>query len=352
MNFYQFINSKDIREHLQNINYQLNAAEAAWLVWQCREATPELRFKAWNEIIETMPDMEPPTRDLQRHPKSTHRFLKDYMEALKRSLEEFKRNEDSKGYKYIYAVTFWEDWDYNEEWRAYGWMGGSTAYSTYEKALDAIKDDMEHDYDHKKFKIKKIRLDEFNQSRIIMDDKLQIINAELHPSNPDDDRILNWESFFSMWFDFPTPFEKGDIIWDPIAEPLLSFKGNGDGLVVATSIGTNDFSGKEKDSKRRGVDYTDKNVVGYFQAKEGQIYNDVKWNYMNYELYRDKLAGKNRVFKAISNYEKGEIDGELLATAYHKIMSEEYAKIIETYFVTDKGLELAGLKEPEPNEKE
>lgn len=352
MNFYQFINSKDIREHLQNINYQFNAAEAAWLVWQCREATPEVRCKAWNEIIETMPDMEPPVRELRRHYKSIHQFLKDYMKALTRALEEFKQNEDSKGYKYIYEVKYWEEWDYSEFDKGCGWKGGLITFSNYKKAIEAIKEDKEQEYSHKKFKIEKIRLDHPKPSTIIMNDDLQIINAKLHPLNLDDDRILNWESFFDMCFDFPTPFKKGDILWDPKSESQLEFLGHRDELVVVTSVGTNDFSDKEKNPKRRGVDYTDMHVIGYFLDEKGQIYNEVTWNYMDYELYRGKLTGKNRILKAISNYEKGEIDGELLATAYHKIMTEEYAKIIETYFVTDKGLELAGLKEPESNEKE
>ncbi len=39
MDIYRFINSKDIRAHLENIGYQFNALEAAWLVYQCHTAT-------------------------------------------------------------------------------------------------------------------------------------------------------------------------------------------------------------------------------------------------------------------------------------------------------------------------
>ena len=352
MNFYQFINSKDIREHLQNLNYQFNAAEAAWLVWQCREATPKLRFKAWNEIIETMPDMEPPVRELRRHYKSIHQFLKDYMEALTRALDEFKQNEDPKGYKYIYDVKYWEEWDYSENDKGHGWMGGLNIYSNYKNAIDAIKEDKEQEYSHKKFKIEKIRLDHPKPSTIIMNDDLQIINANLHPSNADDNRILNYESFFDMWLDFPLPFKKGDIIWDPQQSLHLGLHGHGEELIVATPMDANDSSDKEKNSKRRGVDYSDMIITGYFLDEKGQIYPEITWNYMDYELYRGKLTGKNRILKAISNYEKGEIDCELLATAYHRIMTEEYAKSIKAFYVTNEGLELAGLKEPETNEKE
>lgn len=33
MNIFDFINSKDIKEHLKNINYQFNSLEAAWLIY-------------------------------------------------------------------------------------------------------------------------------------------------------------------------------------------------------------------------------------------------------------------------------------------------------------------------------
>ena len=39
MNILRFVNSKDIREHLRNIDYEFNSLEAAWLIYQCRDAT-------------------------------------------------------------------------------------------------------------------------------------------------------------------------------------------------------------------------------------------------------------------------------------------------------------------------
>lgn len=38
MNILRFVNSKDIREHLRNIGYEFNSLEAAWLIYQCRDA--------------------------------------------------------------------------------------------------------------------------------------------------------------------------------------------------------------------------------------------------------------------------------------------------------------------------
>ena len=54
MDIYRFINSRDIREHLRDINYEFNALEASWLVYQCDEASVEERHKAWTWIIDNM----------------------------------------------------------------------------------------------------------------------------------------------------------------------------------------------------------------------------------------------------------------------------------------------------------
>ena len=56
MNYYRFLDSRDIRNHLEEMEYPLSTPEAAYLVWQCRGAILEERFAAWEEIIETMPD--------------------------------------------------------------------------------------------------------------------------------------------------------------------------------------------------------------------------------------------------------------------------------------------------------
>ena len=52
MNILRFVNSKDIREHLRNIGYEFNSLEAAWLIYQCHDATIDEKHKAWNELIE------------------------------------------------------------------------------------------------------------------------------------------------------------------------------------------------------------------------------------------------------------------------------------------------------------
>ena len=58
MNIYELVNSRDIREHLQNIGFAPNAPESAWLVYQSNNHTIEEKHDAWRWIIANMPDCE------------------------------------------------------------------------------------------------------------------------------------------------------------------------------------------------------------------------------------------------------------------------------------------------------
>lgn len=52
---FEFINSKDIREHLRELDYQFNSMELAWLVWQSRTVSFGEKMNTWMEMLE-MPD--------------------------------------------------------------------------------------------------------------------------------------------------------------------------------------------------------------------------------------------------------------------------------------------------------
>ncbi len=57
MNILRFINSKAIRKHLKDIDflrgidYPFLPLEAAWLIYQCRDATVEEKHAAWRKIV-------------------------------------------------------------------------------------------------------------------------------------------------------------------------------------------------------------------------------------------------------------------------------------------------------------
>ena len=51
MDITQFINSRDIREHLKNIGYEFTSLEAAWLIGDCSSITLEEKHASWHAIL-------------------------------------------------------------------------------------------------------------------------------------------------------------------------------------------------------------------------------------------------------------------------------------------------------------
>lgn len=95
MDITKFLNSKDIREHLQAMDYSFDAVTAAYLVWQCHNATLEEKFSAWEEIAKTMPDCPIPRRPgMADDVPSVHQFLRDYIGLEKNRLEHFTQGEN------------------------------------------------------------------------------------------------------------------------------------------------------------------------------------------------------------------------------------------------------------------
>lgn len=95
MNIYRFINSKDIRFHLQSLRYDFTLPEAAFLVWQCIDATLEEKHEAWCELIRTMPDCGMQKRRNMSAIKSMHDLLQDYMKLEQKLLREFYQETDA-----------------------------------------------------------------------------------------------------------------------------------------------------------------------------------------------------------------------------------------------------------------
>lgn len=79
MDVLSFINSKNIREYLQGINYKCDSMQAAWLVYQSANKTMEEKHAAYRWIIENMPDVSMPERRFAINRDSLHAFLNEHM---------------------------------------------------------------------------------------------------------------------------------------------------------------------------------------------------------------------------------------------------------------------------------
>lgn len=99
MDYIDFVNSKDVANHMREVGYQPAGAEASYLVYRNLAASLPEKYDAWEEIIDTMPDEELPIMPgfwkSLGEPLYLHAFLREYMDAQRAQLELFANGADS-----------------------------------------------------------------------------------------------------------------------------------------------------------------------------------------------------------------------------------------------------------------
>ena len=79
MDIYDFINSRDIQKHLQEINYNISPPESAYIVWQSKRHTIEEKHKAYREIIKQAENCEILLRRGERRKVPLSDYLFEYI---------------------------------------------------------------------------------------------------------------------------------------------------------------------------------------------------------------------------------------------------------------------------------
>ncbi len=349
MNVLDFVNSTDIRDYLKKIDYKCNQLEASWLVYQNGMHTLEEKMNAWNWIIDNMEDCEVPERINCSYRNSLHESLKLYMEMLNGKIDRFYTEGTNVAYTYRYLVNGYPDW-----------IEGEHLYSSPDICWACIEEDLDEDEISNLTEVRITRDVIDNEGAtvtLVFTKRKKIMDAYFIPIN-DEEQDLTRYFFNGMWFQFPVPFEKGDVLvrFDEEKYPGNRFA---EGPFVLNDITPWYAAGLDEERRKsyeegRNGDETDMNAWGYFQDENGRIYSEVMFNYMDLELYKGTFEGKHRLLRALSNYVKGYIAVDLLMTACRKITIDECGKdIILSSWYTDEGLILAGLiNEKERHSKE
>ena len=217
MNALSYINSKDIRAHLEKTGYVFSALETAWLIFQCRDLTMKEKHAAWGELIETMPDCEIPERNhMTPHIPSLHGFLKKYISDESMLAERFFEKQDG----YVFEVETLREGKNGRPAKGGGFTG---VFSSFEKFTEAYKTALAEPDDYTGgFFIRKVPVDGTKAAfEAFLNPLLQI--CEIRWSGSDfRDLGKSFDVFKGMWFDFPTPFSKGDIVYNPVFPTLLT----------------------------------------------------------------------------------------------------------------------------------
>lgn len=178
---------------------------------------------------------------------------------------------------------------------------------------------------------------------ITLNCNLDILEVETEESSMDYELFLE-----GLCFDFPTPFQRGDI--------LTTYEGTSSRPFVLSYIATwdskemmekgfqepgmsvrrtwNDYDKSVKRKLRCG-DFSNMQAFGTVLTNEMDLYSDFFLGMsINLEYYRKPLESYERQLQLVSLYEKRELDGIALANCCSAIRIEEFAKkVLESMHV-------------------
>lgn len=337
MDIYRFLDSNDIRAHLQRLRYGFTLPEAAFLVWQCATAPLSEKHAAWRELIKTMPDCRMERRRIMCEIQSMHGFLQEYIELEEKLLRDFHRESD--------AVYF-----YNILRKDEGFCDGFSESEKYERAfpafshcLAAVKEEI-CDYgaeDILYIYIKRQLLSEPNRSMtVFLNNRLEIMDIDTFrsPLTKREQELLG--AFEGMWFAFPTPFKRGDLVCQKHSLKAWRFPQNVcyvlDSIAAWTNreIQENGFWRSRSDTQDmdqlhqmllKDGDVTDMSFSAY-SAEDGQIiFYNVGW-YLSLERFDGTLTGKQRALYPLRDLLNGKIRPDMFLDALCVLRADEETK--------------------------
>ena len=347
MDFLKFINSNAIRNYLKEISYKFSTAEAAFIVWQSNCHSMAEKHEAWQYIIDDLPDEEKiniaiapayweSMKDDFKEFSGLHAYLKAYI-AAEQGLAELALS-DEENTVFSFETYYKGDCDTCEDNRL---------FTSTDELMRAINDETEDEWkdELKWIFIKKQWLgseEKYIKLKLTPDKTVFEITNDKNVRTEFESDL--YELFDCMWFKIPTPFKKGDIVYENLNGDYI-YKDK-DMPFVLEKICYWDIDDIEEAHKRHAWGSMDMTACGYFVNDNGEVYGEVMHNYLSLEYYNEELIGIHRTLKALSSFFKNDIDIGLLMNAYSIILNEERITHQRRYLgITDRGLGLAGLKE-------
>lgn len=335
MEIFEFIDSKSIREHLKSINYSFSNVEKSFLVYMSTKATIEQKHKAFKKIIASGKDEKIERRPNTGEYPSLFEFLKRYMEIENKIVEEFYNTKESI-YRYRYLCH--GDNSYCEDFE--------TVFPNFDLCDKAFKDDIEDYNGDENLHFYEYRMDSLTEigKKIILKFTPNNELLEIYATCLDEEQSNVLSAFDGMWFAFPTPFKKGDILISHRYNQLYVDKTP----VVVESLSTwtkeefveNECIKTEKEIERREYlynqykingDISDLNIRGYFGCLDGTFFWEVSHSILDYDYYEGPFTHGYRILNVISDYIKDELDLDSMVKLAKYISDEEALKDSKRY---------------------
>ncbi|MBE7059434.1 MAG: hypothetical protein E7389_01270 [Ruminococcaceae bacterium] len=323
MDIYEFINSKAIKKHCQKIGHKFSDLEKAYLINQSHNHTVEEKCTAWQELLDTTDDFNLSSRE---HKCYDNLFFHELLTALidynKSTSEKFYK----KGEKAVYQYSlYWNDWGKTEDEIHFDFE------ECYNKAFDYYKHEFNNN-EIRDFCIMKKYTDggeitlSFNSKQNGYEfgvTGMTFLEKEQH--------ICYYLKMF--WFYIPTPFQKGDILYDPDWNEVYVLK-------ELYTDNTKRFSHWHECG-----DETDMYATCYLVNDNGNFGCDQIWSCLNLDYCdEDIIQGNKRILKLLGNYLKdsGSIPEDLLLNGYIRHLKENELNDLKIYnaydWLCEKGL--------------
>ena len=334
MDIYKFIDSKDIREHCRKLGHQFNTIESAYLVWQSRSTPLAEKHAAWQEIIDTMPDMQWSHRG--KDWGSIHRCLERYMELEDRLVEDFYQTDGT--------IRF-ED----------GTLGsGDKTFTSVEELLEAKKSGKIKSIDgykalEKSFEIlfgnsfEVCKRKRRSQGPNLADarfskDTFELLSVIGRYGVLSEEECEFGEIFYRMWVYIPTPFQTGDIVVSPNGPAVLY-----DWKLMPENKEYIQQMEQEGDGRDMGI-----SVLCMDRVVANKFDYDVRcsqWFYLRLEYFSQELPPEHSFIKALSSYCAGELELPKLLSAYYLYKEEMNLKALRSTMdiFSQKDRELMGI---------
>ena len=359
----EYLNSRDVADYWKKIgfNERCTPQQAAFVIWNSYKSFDK-KIAAWERLCGESDDCplaserQCKNMGLPAHlTGSLHNFLRAYISLCEQLKEQFYAAGDSA--VYTFRTYYFGDSDWYEDRKIF-----ASAEECFKNAFDtgvAI------------IRIKKHWISSERAIEITTngDGTIMFIDADGLP----EEQLNIFQAFEWMWFNFPTPFKRGDIVesnYTPLGLDLCELH-----PFVLTNLctwgseeyrqnGIPDEDGEYERADKRlkrlaeGGDLSDMTAHGYFLSGDGSlsdgdgsVYFECMHRYLDLEYYEVIPHTHYCTLTAFSNYVKGKIDGELLAKAYHAILqlvqaNRQMRELFPSF--TKEGLILAGLAVEEP----
>ncbi len=324
MDILQFINSNAIRNRLKKMNYQFYTLEVAWLIYHSYNHSVYEKFDAYEELMKEYPDCGVKERLHTPVQDSLFEYLKNYIKAYKNAVYEF---EAPGSVCSIEVKHFDRETDYTVE----------TMFTNLNAVIKQCKIewDDEKTGDIKNFIISKYIPESEKSSGSIIPQQMILKGDGLKPIYIDFRNDIKYNLLGDLWLDFPTPFKKGDIVWNKHYKLTPC---------CFLSICYENISNEDYKCLKKTGDETDMTYESYCMIDGDTIFRDIDYNYMDLEYYPYELTGKDKALLPISRFLKGDIDIGLCCNAFHNLSLADYMEKSMPRGYTDEIMKELGIK--------